>query len=338
MNSKSGISLNEKKSVWNSIRLPSSRRGRKTSEPTDKIEAIEGELAASRHEIGSASIDCEFHKIEYGQFKDRPACIIIIDVRLVSPPENTIERAQMEFQFAKDDEQNLAPENHISTQITKEPISRVFAPEDIEGMPSQSTKTVHHSIKPKIEGLTFKIDTGGGGGQTTTINNHRWQVVGRREKHNNIYDTFGWKIFQNEVSQDSVPRKVRLGMIAFHRYQPFWVNVSINGRTRQKHRRLKATQEKRWFTPPNIEDVGHHILQEAMVESLVTKQNLRIRDIAPSRLVEGRTMNLIDTTEFSGGAGTVIDGGGAVMDLLSIRDVALTVDSPTTTIDSNMCN
>ncbi len=338
MNSKSGISLNEKKSVWNSIRLPSSRRGRKTSEPTDKIEAIEGELAASRHEIGSASIDCEFHKIEYGQFKDRPACIIIVDVRLVSPPDNTIERAQMEFQFAKDDEQNLAPENHISTQITKEPISRVFAPEDIEGMPSQSTKTVHHSIKPSFEGLTFKIGTGGGGGQTTTINNHRWQVVGRREEHNNIYDTFGWKIFQNEVSQDSVPREVRLGMIAFHHHQPFWVNVSINGRTRQKHRHPKATQEKRWFNPPNIEDVGHHILQEAMVKNLVTKQNLRIRDIAPNRLVEGKTVNLIDTAEFSGGAGTVIDGGGVVMDLLSIGDVALTVDSPTTTIDSNMCN
>ena len=319
----------------NKFRLPSYRRKGKPSEPAHVIEAIEGETIASRHKIGTASIDCEFYKIEYGQFKERPACLITVNVRLVYPPDNTIDRVKLEFQFGTDGVQNLSPEDHHFTQNAKAPISKVFAPEMIEGMPSNSQKTTHHNIKPKIQGLGFKIDTGGGGGQTTINNTHRWRVQGRREEHNGIYDTFGWNIFQNEVSEDSVPRQVRLGMIAFHQHEPFWVNVNILGSTRQtRWRHQKATHEKRRFNPPDSEDVGRHILQEAMVEDLVSRQNLLIRDIAQSRVMEAKTVNLIDIGEISGGAGSRIDGGGMITDLLSIGEFS--GDSPTTMMDSTM--
>lgn len=296
-----------------------------------KIEAREGELIASRHKIGDASIDCEFYKIEYGQFKETPACLVIVDVRLVYPPDDTIDRVKVELQFAKDVAQNPRPEDPCCAQNTKAPISKVFAPENLEGIPSHSQKTSHHNIKPKVAGLGFRIDTGGGGSQTTSTKEHRWRVLGRREDHNGIYDTFGWNIFQNTVSEDSVPRQVRLGMIAFHEHQPFWVNINIEGSTRQKHWRPKATHDRRWFNPPSSEDVGRHILQEAMLENLVSKQNLLIRDIAPSRVTECKTVNLIDLAEISGGVGSGIDGGGMITDILSVEDDALAVDSPTAT-------
>lgn len=318
----------------NKFRLPSYHHDRKSSEPSHKIEAIEGESIASRHNVGDASIDCEFYKIEYGQFKERPACMIVVDVRIVYPPDNTISSVKLEFQFAKDDVQKLSSEHHGSAQSTKAPISKVFAPEMIEGLPSNSQKTTHHDIKPIIQGLSFKLGTGGGGGQTTITETHRWRVQGRREEHNGIYDAFGWNIFQNKISEDSVPRQVRLGMIAFHQHQPFCVDVNIEGSIRQMHRHRKATHDRRWFNPPNAEDVGRHILQEAMVENLVSKQNLLIRDIAQSRVMEGKTVNLIDLGEISGGAGTGIDGGGIITDLLSTGDVGLTVDSPTTSMNS----
>ena len=310
------------------------RRKEKPSEPAKKIEAREGELIASRHKIGDASIDCEFYKIEYGQFKETPACLIIVDVRLVYPPDNTIDRAKVEFQFGKDVAQNPTTEDPGSARNTKAPISKVFAPESLEGIPSFSQKTSHHNIKPKVAGLSFKIDTGGGGSQTTSTKEHRWRVLGRREEFNGIYDTFGWNIFQNTVSEDSVPRQVRLGMIAFHEHQPFWVNVNIEGSTRQKHWRPKTTHDRRWFNPPSSEDVPRHILHEAMVENLVSKQNLLIRDIAPSRVMECKTVNLIDFAEISGGVGSGIDGGGMVTDILSVGDDALAADSPTATATS----
>lgn len=318
-------------------KLASYRRERKPSEPASKIEAIEGELIASRHKIGTASVDCELYKIEYGQFKERPACLIVIDTRLVYSPENTIDSVKLEFQFSKDGEQDISREDHNVAHNTEAPISKVFAPEDIEGMPSYSEKTTHHNIKPKIEGLSFKIDTAGGGGQTTATKEHRWRVQGRREEHNGVYDIFGWNIYQNGISEDSVPRKVRLGMIAFHQHQPFCVNVSIEGSARQKRWSPKATCEKKWFYPPASDDVGRHVLQEVMVENIVSKQNILIRDIAQSRVMEGKTYNLIDFTEISGGAGTAIDGGEVLTDLLSVENIGVTADSPTAMVDSNSC-
>ena len=122
-------------------RLPSYRRERKPSEPAYKIQAIEGESVASRRNIGTASIDSEFYKIEYGQFKERPASLIIVDVRLVYPPDNTIDRAKFEFQCATDSEHNICSVDHGSAANTKAPNSKVFAPKLIEGQPTCSKRS-----------------------------------------------------------------------------------------------------------------------------------------------------------------------------------------------------
>ena len=121
-------------------RLPSYRLERKPSEPAHKIQAVEGESVASRHNIGTASIDSDFYKIEYGQSRERPASLIIVDVRLVYPPDNTIDRAKLEFQCATDSAHNICSVDHGSAANTKAPISKVFAPELIEGQPTCSKK------------------------------------------------------------------------------------------------------------------------------------------------------------------------------------------------------
>ena len=275
-------------------------RKKKPSVPVYKIEALEGEAIASRHNIGTASIRCEFYKIEYGQFKDRPACMIIVDVRLVYEPDDAIKEAKIELQFAKD------------AQNTKAPISKVFAPKYIVGMPTNIHVSKHHHIRPKLQGMSFKIDIGGGGGRETSITQSLWRVVGSMEEHNGIDDTFCWKVFENQRSKDSVPREIRLGMIAFHEGQPFCANISVSGSTRQKRWHQKSTQEKRWFYPPSFNDIGRHVLQDVMVENLVNKQNFLIRDMAPSRETERNTVNLIDIADIGGVAGS--DGGGFITD------------------------
>ena len=121
-------------------------------------------------------------------------------------------------------------------------------------------------------------------------------------------------------------------------HQPFWVSVNIEGSTRQKHRRPRATQEKRWFDPPDPKDVGRHTLQESMVDNLVSKQNLLIRDVSQSRRMEGKTVNLIDVAEFSGGAGIGMNGDEVLTDLLSLGETCLPSDSPTTVMDFSSCN
>ena len=75
-----------------------------------------------------------------------------------------------------------------------------------------------------------------------------------------------------------------------------------------------------------------------MVDNLVSEENLLIMDVAQSRKKEGKTVNLIDTTDSSGGAGIGMDGGGMLMDALSLGEIALSADSPTTLMDYNSCN
>lgn len=296
-------------------------RKKKPSVPVYKIEALEGEAIASRHNMDTASIGCEFYKIEYGQFKDRPACMIIVDVRLVYEPNNAIREAKIELQFAKDVAQTLFPEDPRYAQNTKATISKVFAPQYIAGMPTNIRVSKHHHIRPKLQGASFKIDVGGGGGQETSITQSLWRVLGRMEEHNGIDDTFCWKIFQNQRSKDSVPREVRLGMIVFHEDQPFCVNINVSGSMRQKYRRQKSTQGKRWFYPPRFNDIGRHVLQDVMVENLVNKQNFLIRDIAPSRETERNTVNLIDIADIGGVAGSRTAGGGLITDSLDDASV-----------------
>ena len=297
-------------------------RKKKPSVPVYKIEALEGEAIASCHNMGTASIGCEFYKIEYGQFKDRPACMIIVDVRLVYEPDNAIKDAKIELQFAKDVAQTLFPEDPKYAQNTRAPISKVFAPKYIVGMPTNIRVSKHHHIRPKFQG----VSVGGGGGQETSITQYLWRVVGRMEEHNGIDDTFCWKIFENQRSKDSVPREVRLGMIAFHEDQPFCVSINVSGSMRRKHRHQKSTQGKRWFYPPSFNDIGPHVLQDVMVENLVNKQNFLIRDIAPSRETERNTMNLIDIADIGGIAGSGTAGGGLITDSLddaSVMDSSL---------------
>ena len=315
-------------------KLPSHLRKGKSNKLAQKIEALEGESIASRHKIRTASIDCEFYKIVYGQFKERPACLVIVDVLLVSPPDNTMDKVELEFQFGEEDAQDFSLENPSCAQKPKAPISKVFAPEEIEGIPSYTQKTAHNS-KPSVEGLGFKLDTGLGESQITSTKDHRWRVQGRREEHKGVYDTFGWNIYQNEVSEN-VPRQLRLGMIVFHEHQSFWVNAEIRGSIRHMRPRPKATQEKRWFNPPSPEDVGRHIIQEAMVEAIVSKQNCLIRDIAPSKVMERKTPDQVHIAEISVGDGSEL--GGMITELASIGNDGLTADSPTMNVGSGLYN
>jgi hypothetical protein len=297
-------------------RLSSSHKNDNPAEP-----ALEGEPIASRHKLGTASIEGDFHKIEYGQFKQRPACLIIVDLRLVYQPDNTIRKMKIEFQFGNDGAQTSSDKDfgEKTTQMNKSPISKYFMPHELKGRTEYSNVTKHSHIKPSLGALGFKATAGGGGQSIATIKQDRWHVQGRTEQHDGTYDTFGWNIFENVASMDSVPRKLRLGMIAFHEHQRFWVRVAVDGSLRQMHFPLKDTKEKRWFDPPSPEDVGNHLLSEQMLENYVDRENLLIPDIGQDRPGQQPSVTLIDFSEIGGR----VEGGeydNRISDLMSVTD------------------
>ena len=167
--------------------------------------------------------------------------------------------------------------------------------------------TNHSNIKPEFAALSVHVGAGGGGRHTATTKQHCWHVQGTTDDHNGIYDTFAWKVFENSVPDDSVPRHIRLGMIAFHEYQPFWVDVTIRGSVRGKLSPSKATREKRWFYPPISEEVGEHLLDEKMLENQVSKKNKTITDVALNTEMERPQHDRLRIRKING----ISSGGGS---------------------------
>lgn len=286
---------------------------RKTSSqktPVQDLAALEGEDIASRLKLGTASIDGEFHRIEYGQFRQRPACLITVDLRLIYQPDSTINNVRVDFQFAP-----LVDKLGEKPTLTKRsPISKVLAPVELEGMADRSKDTQHKRWEPEFSVFSVTGKLGGGGGHKTVNAKHRWRVQGQTEEHNGIYDTFRWRIVENTVSEDSVPRHVRLGMIVFHQHERLGVETTIVGSLRGGMRGRggvpsKSVKEKRWFQPPTLDQVGEHRLHECMLQHHVSNYNLQIVDVEPDRKLERQLTTLIDFTAMNGNDE---DGGGMI--------------------------
>ncbi|MCJ1418833.1 hypothetical protein MMC32_005184 [Xylographa parallela] len=150
--------------------------------------------------------------------------------------------------------------------------------------------------------MGFKVGAGGGGAHITTTQQLRWCVQGRTEEHNGIYDTFGWKVFENTQSENSVPRKVRLGMVAFHDLQPFWVETTVEGSLRKGGPFFKATstREKRWFDPSKLGDRIDNSLDVDLLEDQVNRYNMLVEGVAPTKTANRPLVGQINLLDFGG--------------------------------------
>ena len=306
-----------------------------------EIAATEGESIAPRHMFDTAYIEGTFDRIEYGQFRSRPAVFICIDLILKYQPTNIIQATELKFQFGKDNTQR--PSNSNPAQESAAPpaplVSNFFAPDELQGVPASSHITKHSHVKPKFGALSVHAAIGGRGKQIAETEQHRWHVQGRVDEHDGgIRDTFSWSIFQNLKSNDSVPRRVRLGMIAFHEREPFYVDVSVDGSIRKgKRSHPTPTRAKRFFYPPRMQrEFGEYVLDDGQLQDYITRENDGIPDVAPNRAMErlrgGDQIQMMYNRMGSGGVGQ--DTAGATGDAISlVGDVGGFLDLDTSAAD-----
>ena len=305
-------------------RLPHETSQHMLTNPPDQIPAIQGESIAPRHKFDTAYIEGTFDRIEYGLFRSRPAVFICIDMILKYQPTNIIQGTELKFKFGKDNTQSTSSSNAGQNPATLPTsiVSNFFAPDELQGVPASTHITKHSNIKPRLGAFSIHADLGGGGKQIAETKQHQWHVQGQVDEHDGgIRDTFSWSIFQNHKSNDSVPRRVRLGMIAFHERKPFYVDVSVDGSTRKgKRSHPTPTREKRWFYPPRFQRVGEHVLDEKTLQDYIRHENNGIPDVAPNRAMErlrrGDQVQMTNNTVRSGGMGQ--DIAGAAGDALSL--------------------
>lgn len=269
-------------SPWASARQLSSGGSNREDEKQkmsskQKSDAIVEEAICPRHDMGSASIEGEFSNIQYGRLRDRPACLITVDFRLVHHIGHIIDGALMSFEFGSGDP------TRKDTHSIKEVVSKAFAPLELEGVASHSRKTKKSIVKPNLKALSVQFEGGNIERGMVVDEATKWHVQGRREssQKNVPYNIISWEIFQNSMTTDSVPRKVRVGMIVFYEEDtPFWTKVKIKGGLRGVVARYKApTHDTRWFHPPR-QPRKETVLTQEMITTLVDQYNSTIPDVA----------------------------------------------------------
>ena len=291
------------------------------TEPTTQIAATEGEFIAPRHNFDTAYIEGTFDRIEYGLFRSRPAVFICIDMILKYQGKNIIKATELKFQFGKANTQPSSSSNsaHNLVPTPTSLVSNFFGPDELKGLPASSHITRHRHIKPRFAALSVHAEYGGNTKQVAETEQHRWHVQGRVDEHDGgIRDTFRWNIFENDKSDDSVPRHVRLGMIAFHEHKPFYVDVSVDGSVRDgslmkgKRSHPTPTREKRWFNPTRCQTIGEYMLDEGRLQDHIRQKNNEIEDVVPNRVMErlrgGDQIQMMNNKMGSGGAGQDIAG------------------------------
>ena len=309
--------------IW-PTRMPYESSQHMLTDPVNQIVATKGESIAPRHKFDTAYIEGIFDRIEYGLFRSRPAVFVCIDMILKYHPTNIIKATELRFQFGIDNTLSALSSNAAQNpaRLPTSLVSSFFAPDELQGVPTTTHITKHSNIRPKLGAFSFHATFGGGGKNIAETEQHRWHVQGGVDEHEGgIRDTFSWSIFQNDKSEDSVPRRVRLGMIAFHERKPFYVDVSIDGRTRKgKRSHPPPTREQRWFYPPRSQRVGEHVLDEKTLQDYIRHENNGISDVVPNRAMErlrgGDQIQMMNNTVRSGGLGG--DIAGAAGDTFSL--------------------
>jgi hypothetical protein len=261
--------------------------GRKPPATGSRVPAQAGEMITSRCRMGDASIEGEFASIEYGTYNKRPACRIMVDFRLVFQPTSTINWAQVQFRFGSD------------AGTTSSLITKSFFPDELTGQydTTQEIRAISPNIGLGVAGCKASIS--GMSQQQAHVKRRQWRVQGTREEHSGVYDTFCWKVIENEFSEDSVPRHFRTGMVVYlpptsetdaEHKADFWVDVSVEGTLRGLRSRHKKVEERRWFEPTLEQRKSANTLDANVLVNMVREENRKIPDLVPAERTSETTL------------------------------------------------
>jgi hypothetical protein len=277
----------EASSVCSSVgKRNSFRWGRKSQPRQMRVPATIGETVAPRCRLGDASIEGDFASIQYGTHNGRPACCIVVDFRLVFQDTSAIDWARIQFRFGSN-----------STESDDAQISKAFFPDELAGQCDTAQEILAVSPNVGLGVAGCKANFSGISKQQARVTRRCWRVQGTTEEHQGHYDTFCWRVFENPLSADSVPRHFRTGMIAYlpadytfgaEHNTDFWVDISVEGTLRGLRSRHKKVKGRRWFElGPTLQDYDR-VFDKMALKSVIQDVNNSIPDLGHAeKITEG---------------------------------------------------
>ena len=217
--------------------------------------AREGENAFSQP-LGRAFVDGAFHCLQYGLFEGRPACNICIDVSFDVGLGREIKELRLEMALgserSRDENSTSLPDAVVFPKLTD-----CFGPKELYG-PVREEKKFKRTV------LNLKVETGFGGLATPShetrsewIREDRWSLKGFRQATDldRSYRVAKWTLRGNKLSQDTMPRMIRLGVVVEHGSEPFDLTFRCSGSLKEGKRLWDLVRNKRphrfQFVPPH---------------------------------------------------------------------------------------
>lgn len=174
--------------------------------------------------------------------------------------------------------------------MTDSLVSKSFYPDELTGQydTTQQIRVISPNIGLGVAGCKASIS--GMSQQQARVQRRQWRVQGTQEEHSGVYETFCWKVIENEFSEDSVPRHFRTGTVVYlpspseTNAEPNadpWVDVSVEGTLRGLRSKHKKVQERRWFNTM-AQQSSRGTLDADALANMVRNENQKIPDLVPT--------------------------------------------------------
>ncbi|MCJ1388513.1 hypothetical protein MMC18_001360 [Xylographa bjoerkii] len=206
-----------------SCRSPSPSRGQS---PNRSI-ATPHTPACSPIELHKARIESTFRTIEYIDFRDKPACLIVIDVRFIYNKKYQMRSANIEITFGKDLDSSTDDASFPRTTDT-------YGPAEYFGDTESISNTQNVNLTTPSAIATHGFPTATIGSSSVRTRNQKWQIQGTRQlPKQGPSQGYNWTIYDNDLSSfESFPRAVTLWMIVEHDNTPFYAEMQMDGKLR----------------------------------------------------------------------------------------------------------
>ncbi|MCJ1379179.1 hypothetical protein MMC17_002279 [Xylographa soralifera] len=178
-------------------------------------------------ELHKARIESTFRTIECIDFRDKPACLIVIDVRFIYNKKYQMRSANFEIAFRKDPDSSTIDSLFPHTTDT-------YGPKEYFGDTESISNTQNANLTIPSTIASYGLPTATIGSSSVQTQSQKWQIQGTRQlPKQGPSQSYNWTIFDNDLSSfESFPRSVTLWMIVEHNNSPFYAEMHMDGKLR----------------------------------------------------------------------------------------------------------
>lgn len=199
----------------------------------------EGTPAFRPLSIGKARIEGTLSKVAYCRFKEKPVCLVVIDLDFEYHKGCVLKDAQIRLTIESESQGDgieKAEDGILSVSSPKSALR--FGPRDHFGIVKNITSHNEYEFagghvgNQIVTGPEVKICR-----RTTEVQESRWQVQGRADREPRG-QTYTWSAFGNRTackdvaSDKAFPRKLSIWMVVEHENKRFHADIEVTGKCR----------------------------------------------------------------------------------------------------------